>query len=346
MAFDGITIASIVKELNSDLTGGRIYKIAQPETDELLITIKNNSSQYRLLLSADASLPLIYLTDKNKQSPMTAPGFCMLLRKHLQNARIINITQPGLERIIQIHLEHLNEMGDLCRKTLVIEIMGKHSNIIFCDDNDMIIDSIKHVSGFVSSVREVLPGKPYFVADTTHKKNPMEAEEADFIETILGAPMPVFKAVYTSYTGLSPLIAQELCARAGVDGERPAASDREALRRLFEAWSGMRDAIRAGAFSPCIAYTADKPVEFAAFPLTMYDGTFGGVLRGKELNYQNPPEVFRFAQNCADGVRAQCEKVRFAACADERYGKTGYLPDLRRIAQHLRLRSGGGGKIP
>ena len=172
MAFDGITIAGITKELNQLLTGGRIYKIAQPESDELLLTVKNNGSQYRLLLSADASLPLVYLTDKNKQSPMTAPGFCMLLRKHLQNARILDITQPGLERIIRIRLEHLNEMGDLCQKTLVIEIMGKHSNIIFCNENT-IIDSIKHISGMVSSVREVLPGKPYIIPQPENKQDPV-----------------------------------------------------------------------------------------------------------------------------------------------------------------------------
>ena len=199
MAFDGITIANIVKELNSDLTGGRIYKIAQPETDELLLTIKNNSSQYRLLLSADASLPLIYLTDKNKQSPMTAPGFCMLLRKHLQNARIINITQPGLERIIQIHLEHLNEMGDLCQKTLVIEIMGKHSNIIFCNADNMIIDSIKHISGMVSSIREVLPGREYFIPMTQEKLNPLaftnEKSKQDFTQKI--------STIHVSYTNLT-----------------------------------------------------------------------------------------------------------------------------------------------
>ena len=129
MAFDGITIANITKELHDTLLGGRIYKIAQPESDELMLTIKNNSSQYRLLLSANASLPLVYLTETNKPSPMTAPGFCMLLRKHLQNARIIGISQPGLERIIHLELEHLNELGDLCRKKLIIEIMGKHSNI-------------------------------------------------------------------------------------------------------------------------------------------------------------------------------------------------------------------------
>ena len=173
MAFDGITIANIVSELRKSLSGGRIYKIAQPESDELMLTIKNNGSQYRLLLSADASLPLVYLTQTNKPSPMTAPGFCMLLRKHLQNARIVTIAQPGLERIIQLELEHLNELGDLCRKKLIIEVMGKHSNIIFCDDKNMIIDSIKHISGMVSSVREVLPGRNYFIPQTQNKWNPL-----------------------------------------------------------------------------------------------------------------------------------------------------------------------------
>ena len=143
MAFDGITIAAIVKEMKETLIGGRIYKIAQPENDELLLTIKTaTGGQKRLLISAGASLPLIYLTENNKQSPMTAPGFCMLLRKHLQNGRITDITQPGLERVIHLHVEHLNEMGDLCRKRLAVEIMGKHSNIIFIDEGDTIIDSI------------------------------------------------------------------------------------------------------------------------------------------------------------------------------------------------------------
>ena len=123
MAFDGITIAALASELNRTLLGGRVYKIAQPETDELLLTIKTGSGQYRLLLSADASLPLVYLTDKNKPSPMTAPGFCMLLRKHLQNARIVKITQPGLERCLHITMEHLDEMGDLCQKDLILELM-------------------------------------------------------------------------------------------------------------------------------------------------------------------------------------------------------------------------------
>ena len=107
MAFDGITIANIRKELEDTLSGGRIFKIAQPEPDELLLTIKNNGAQHRLTISASASLPLIYLTEKNKPSPMTAPNFCMLLRKHIQNGKIISITQPGMERILNFEIEHL-----------------------------------------------------------------------------------------------------------------------------------------------------------------------------------------------------------------------------------------------
>ena len=133
MAFDGITVAAVVQELEKTLVGGRISKIAQPENDELLLTIKGNSGQKRLYISASASLPLIYLTNENKPSPMTAPGFCMLLRKHIGGGRITAVSQPSLERIIHLDIEHLDEMGDLCRKKLIIEIMGKHSNIIFCD---------------------------------------------------------------------------------------------------------------------------------------------------------------------------------------------------------------------
>ena len=180
MAFDGVTIASVVSELKKELTGGRLYKIAQPEEDELLLTIKVPSGQKRLLLSADASLPLIYMTENNKPSPMTAPNFCMLLRKHLQNGRITGISQPGLERIVRMDIEHLDEMGDLRHKTLIIEIMGKHSNIIFCNEDNTIIDSIKRVSAAVSSVREVLPGKPYFVAQTQDKLDALDTDYEAF----------------------------------------------------------------------------------------------------------------------------------------------------------------------
>ena len=190
MAFDGITIANIVKELNDTILNGRIAKIAQPENDELLLTIKPAKGQVRLVISASASLPLIYLSRDNKPSPMTAPNFCMLLRKHIANGRIVGISQPSLERIIRFEIEHLDELGDLCRKSLIVEIMGKHSNIIFCNEKGMIIDSIKHVSAQMSSVREVLPGREYFIPDTMKKENPLGIPEENFTQELRSKPMP------------------------------------------------------------------------------------------------------------------------------------------------------------
>ncbi len=271
MAFDGVTIANIVQELNKELIGGRLAKIAQPESDELLLTIKTNSGQKRLFISADPSLPLVYLTESNKQSPLTAPNFCMLLRKHLQNGRITAIYQPGLERIIHIHIEHLDEMGDLCQKTLIIEIMGKHSNIIFCNSENMIIDSIKHISAAVSSLREVLPGKPYFVANTQDKLDALTTDYSLFFETLSKKAQPIFKAIYGCFTGISPILAQELCYRAGLDGDLSTASLSSAdYQALFDSFACMVNAIKAGNFAPNIAYAGASPKEFAALPLTLY----------------------------------------------------------------------------
>lgn len=277
MAFDGVTVAAIVAQCNRVLIGSRIYKIAQPENDELLLTLKTQQGQYRLVLSADASLPLIYLTQDNKPSPMTAPNFCMLLRKHIQNGRITAITQPGLERIMNIEIEHLDELGDLCHKTLIIEVMGKHSNIIFCDNQKKIIDSIKHISGMVSSVREVLPGKDYFIPQTTNKLDPVIWASADSPDreacrtAIFGKAMPLYKAIYSAFTGISPVLAQELCFRSGLDGDRSAASfDLTEKDHFYDVFLSMMQEILSGSFTPNIVYEHKQPVEYAALKLTMY----------------------------------------------------------------------------
>lgn len=272
MAFDGITIANIVSELNHTITGGKINKITQPENDELIITIKNQRQQYRLFLSASASLPLIYLTETNKPSPLTAPNFCMLLRKHIGSGKILSVTQPGMERIIRFTIEHLNELGDLCTKYLIVEIMGKHSNIIFCNENDQIIDSIKHVSAHMSSVREVLPGRPYFIPATQEKKNPWELTEDILSQEILSRPVTASKALYTGITGISPLMAEEICHRANIDGGIPTdgLSPLEKLHLSHTFLSLMED-IKSETFTPNIVYQGREPVEFAPFPLTQYE---------------------------------------------------------------------------
>ncbi|MDK2809090.1 MAG: hypothetical protein PWP24_1827 [Clostridiales bacterium] len=271
MAFDGIVISNLVSELNQTLCGGRINKIAQPEKDELFLTIKKERENRRLLLSASASLPLIYLTDQSKQSPMTAPNFCMLLRKHLNSAKIIAIRQPDFERVIEFEIEHLNELGDQCTKFLILEVMGKHSNIIFCDDTYTIIDSIKHISGLVSSVREVLPGRAYFIPKTLDKKNPLTMTADDFSTVVLAKSMSLSKAIYTSITGFSPLIANELCERASLDAQShtSALSPLEATH-LSHTFIRLMEDIKQESFAPNIIYKGTIPVEFSSLPLSCY----------------------------------------------------------------------------
>ncbi len=272
MAFDGITVSNIVHELRETLLDGRINKIAQPEDDELLLAIKTPSGMKRLYISASASLPLIYLTDTNKPSPMVAPNFCMLLRKHINNGRITDITQPKLERIIRFEIEHLDELGDLCKKYLIVEIMGKHSNIIFCNDQNRIIDSIKHVSAQMSSVREVLPGRDYFIPETVEKLNPLDISFADFCEILSAKPTNLAKAIYTSFTGVSPVVAEEICYISGVDSSvTPKELSDDVLVHLYKQFTLFFDNVTSCDFSPCIYYKGSEPKEFAAVPLSHFE---------------------------------------------------------------------------
>ena len=271
MAFDGIVIANLVSELNERLIDGRINKIYQPENDAIVLTVKNNRNNYRLLLSASPSLPLAYIAEDTGTNPMVAPNFCMLLRKHISGGRIVSISQPNMERILRFEIEHLNEMGDLCVKVLIVELMGKHSNIIFCHPDGKIIDSIKHIPLHVSSVREVLPGREYFIPNTMDKINPLHMDYALFEEKVLQKPLPVGKALYTSLTGLSPLIGNEICYRASIDAgmSTSALSESERLH-LYGVFTRMMEDVINREFHPVIIYQGKEPKEFSSFELSCY----------------------------------------------------------------------------
>ena len=319
MAFDGITTACLCKELSDRLTGARIYKIAQTDRDELVLTLKPSAErgggQSRLYLSADASLPLAYFTSKQRQAPLQAPAFCMLLRKHLQNGRILSVTQPGLERILRFTVEHLDEMGDLCRHTLVIELMGKHSNIIFLDDREQIVDSIKHISAMVSSVREVLPGRPYFVPDTRGKRDPLTESEERFDALLRTQQVAPARLLMSTYTGISTQMAEELCQRAHLSNDRSASSmtpqDRESLWHEFHTL--MQD-VREGRFAPGIYYKKEEngrrgaPVEYSAVSMRIYSDfperfeevRFSSMSELLETFYAQKNEVTRIRQKSVD----------------------------------------------
>lgn len=289
MAFDGTTVAALADEFNRHFSGGHISKIAQPEKDEIILTIKNNipseneNGKFRrvtekVLISADPSLPLCYITDENKLSPVTAPTFCMVLRKYLSGSLIKSVTQPGLERVICFTCEHMNEMGDMCSLKLYAELMGKHSNIILTDENDTITDSIKHISVMTSSVREVLPGRKYFIPNTMDKTDPFTDSSKEsvinydtFEEKVLKKPQDCCKAIYTNITGISPLIANELLFRAGLSLKNSTAElDAYERFKIYNEFEKLMKSTGRGDFDSEIILKNSVPDNFAVTPLTMY----------------------------------------------------------------------------
>ena len=333
MAFDGIAAAAAVSELNDRLLMGSISKVAQPEKDELLLTVKNNRQQLRLTISANASTPMICLREENAVSPVTAPNFCMALRKHIGGGRIKRIFQPssafrtdgtalheGLERIIVFVIEHLDEMGDLSEKYLICELMGKHSNIILTKQDLTIIDSIKHVSHMTSSVREVLPGRTYFIPDAAGKANPMELykEESAFAGLMLGpgqendggtGGISIYKHLYMSVTGISPSVSGEILYRAGVDPDLPHGKlSEDELHRMFTAFSGIISDVAAEHFVPNIIYDGERLSEFSAIRLSSLEG---GSLHAEE--YESISEVIQLYYSRKDRqnrIRAKSEDIR------------------------------------
>lgn len=306
MALDGIVISNIVAELNSTILNSKISKIAEPEADELLLTLKGPNGSFRLSMSASASLPFIYLTPINKVSPLTAPTFCMVLRKHIANGRITKIYQPGMERIINFEIEHLNEMGDLCHKVLIIELMGKYSNIIFTDSDGTIIDSAKRIPASVSSVREVLPGRAYTIPATQEDKyNPLTVDSKQFVDIISAKPLTVSKAIYSSFSGISPLVANELAHRAGLDADSPvAAYSHDELLHLGSNFTWMMEDIKNNRFTPNIVRDGNEPKEFSSIELTQYSDLtvtkYESISEVLELYYSERNAYTRIRQKSAD----------------------------------------------
>lgn len=237
MSFDGIVTRAVVKELNDKLVGGKVNRINQPENRTILLQIYNKKNNYKLLLDASSNRPGFYISNENKENPIKAPNFCMLLRKHLQNGVIDSIEQKGLDRVVDINISSMNELGDLVTKTLTIEVMGKYSNIILREGFN-ILDSITRVTEDISRVRQLLPGLRYSYIEDDKVDITKEIKIPSEIISNMEKDIKMARFFYMNYTGFSPQITDEILYESNVDRNKKAKDlNSEELERIDKSFN-------------------------------------------------------------------------------------------------------------
>ncbi|MEG2246968.1 MAG: NFACT RNA binding domain-containing protein [Peptostreptococcaceae bacterium] len=276
MAFDGLVVHSITDELSTKLVGGKIDKIYQPENDEIVLHIRNNKENFKLVLSASASNPRIYLSKVyKKENPISAPMFCMLLRKYIQGGNIINISQVGFERIIKITVESLDELKTKTTKDIIIEIMGRHSNIIITHEENKIVDSIKRIPPSISRVRQLLPGMTYVLPPSQDKFNPLDdISKNDFKNMISHFDDTISKFIYSKFLGISPTISKEICFRSNLDSSQVASTITDIdFDNLYNQFISVILSIKNNTYTPCLIIDSsiDKLIDFSCIDLTLFN---------------------------------------------------------------------------
>ena len=311
MALDGITTAAILHEMKSILIGGRIDKIHQPVSDEIRFSVRTTGGNYKVLASANSGHPRLHITEHTRENPMTAPLFCMVLRKHIAGGKIVNLSQPNFERILVIDIESANEMGDLTTKHLILEIMGKHSNLILTDENNKILDAIKRVSHDKSSVREVLPGKTYVLPPSQEKQDPTQLNQTQFFSFLQVQPgQKIQNFLYQSYTGISPIMAAEICHRAQIDPSNACVQlTQTQAEQLYTTFAAVMQDVAMAQYTPAIYYqkAGGKIIDFGVLPMTQFDTlykkTFSSISAVLEAFYTERDNAAHIKQRAHDTRR-------------------------------------------
>ncbi|WP_019533630.1 Rqc2 family fibronectin-binding protein [Paenibacillus ginsengihumi] len=315
MAFDGLVVHSLVRELQA-LVGGRIGKVHMPSANDIVLNLRAAGGGVKLLLSANPTYPRVHVTEQSFVNPLEAPMFCMLLRKHCEGGIVESITQPGLERIVVIRVRQRDELGDLSTKSIVIEIMGRHSNIILLDPaSGQILDGIHHVTPAVSSHRVVLPGSAYVAPPEQHKRNPLETEREAFVK-LLGEAAPEGaaaadweRAIVRHFSGISPLVAREIVYRAGIG--QPVAAEAgggaDAAGRLWDSFRDIMEQIAQGNAEPNICeQPASGKSFFSVVRLSHLQGeprSYASVSACLEAYYGDKAERDTVKQRASDMIR-------------------------------------------
>lgn len=313
MAFDGIAVHAITKELNNKLAGGKLEKVYQPENDELVFHIHSKEGNFKLYLSCNSGSARINLMTESIKNPPTPMNFCMLLRKHIQGGRIKNITQKDCERIVEIPFETVNELGFYVNKKLIVEIMGKHSNIILVDmESNKIIDSIKRISIDVNRIRQILPGKIYEYPPS-QDKIPFDKITIQEIERIcLCTPNKLPKALLNGIQGISPIIAEQLTDGLEISSEIPYNIEeaKQSAQIVYKNLCNILHILDKENQTPKVYINQNgSPVDFHAIPLLALEGVYDvkefiEISKAIEFFYSHRTSSNRIKQKSSDLEKA------------------------------------------
>ena len=312
MPLDALCLSGLVHELKAALVGGKIDKIYQPGRDEVILALRTPSGNRRLLLSANPNHPRPQLTELSRENPDVPPMFCMLLRKHLTGGRILDITQPPLERVVEFRLETLDELGDRVKRSLVLEAMGRHSNLILLDGDNRITDCLRRVDSDMSAKRQVLPGMFYRLPPAQAKRSPLDLSREDLQRLLDGAPAEAQadQWLLDTFGGLSPLICRELAFQAGGSTDvRLNILGEEGRQRLLDELERLLRSVAEYSFIPTLISMDGKPKDFtfrligqygAAAQLTAFP-SFSALL---DQFYEQRESMERIRQRGQDLIRS------------------------------------------
>lgn len=277
MPLDAICLGAVTEELNHVLAGCRVEKVYQPDRDEIVLQTRGQGGARRLLVSIAAGAPRVHFIDAARENPATPPMFCMLLRKHVQGAKIAAVVQPAVERMLTIELDTTDEMGVACKKHLVCELMGKHSNVILCGEDNRIIDAMRRVDGDLSGKRQVLPGLFYRLPPAQEKHDPFALSGAGLSAALQSADgeMGLDRYLLSQLLGFSPLLCRELSYRATGDAAKPVGKlTAEEQLRLAQVFEDLKSYLTEKRWKPfLLTKTEDHAVfDFSFLPITQYEG--------------------------------------------------------------------------
>ena len=300
MPLDAVCLSAVVRELTPVAVGARVDKIYQPARDEVVLALRGREGSAKLLLTANPAHPRLQLTRVFRDNPAAPPMFCMLLRKHLSGGRILSITQPPMERVVDIELETLDELGVRASRHLILEAMGRRANLVLTGPDGRIVDCLRRVDAEMSQERQVLPGMFYHLPPTQEKRDPLTLSEESFAALLAETPeeRKIADFLLDHFAGLSPLICREIAFRlAGNVDARLFETTPEQLTAAFDRWM---DTIRRGDFTPYVLLREDKPKDFTYCAVEQYGGSMS--LR-KENSFSELLDSFYAERENAERIR-------------------------------------------